>query len=189
MACLDLCRGFTLCVGFSYNGVSCELRDTASILTASTGWVTYLITQQPDLPLQDPCASSPCPATKACIRYMIPAKVPYHPEWALNFSMPGYFCSSAPLLLAQRDQGKRCQFIMHENVNLAYYDIRMVNAPFYEAFDLCSNANCTSMIIIHRGTTGFPELYFKNSAPFFGPWIDPMPVTSDIFIGWFPECA
>ncbi|XP_047741000.1 uncharacterized protein LOC108673298 [Hyalella azteca] len=51
LACLDLCRGFTLCVGFSYNGVSCELRDTASILSASTGWVTYLITQQPDLPL------------------------------------------------------------------------------------------------------------------------------------------
>ncbi|XP_047741001.1 uncharacterized protein LOC108673297 [Hyalella azteca] len=82
---------------------------------------------------------------------MIPAKVPYHPEWALNFSMPGYFCSSAPLLLAQRDQGKRCQFVMYVNKDMPNYDISSVNAPFYEAFDRCSNVNCTTINILYAG--------------------------------------
>ncbi|XP_018027868.1 uncharacterized protein LOC108683097 [Hyalella azteca] len=106
LACLDLCRSNERCVGFSYNGVSCQLRDTVSFVAASTVWVSYVITQQPDLNVLDPCASNPCPDAKVCVRYSIPAMLPYHPEYALNFSLPGYVCTSAASLLAQRDQGK-----------------------------------------------------------------------------------
>ncbi|XP_018023020.1 uncharacterized protein LOC108679023 [Hyalella azteca] len=184
LACLDLCRGFELCVAFSYDGVSCQLRGTVSIVVDSTIWVSYVITQQPDLNLlMDPCASSPCPGAKVCVRYSIPAQLPYHPEWALNFTLPGYVCTSATSLLAQRDQGKSCRFVMYWNTWMSGSDISSVTEPFYEAFDRCSNLNCTS--ICTAWGTGMPGLLFKNSAPFLGTATTVTPN----YVCWFPECA
>ncbi|XP_047741092.1 uncharacterized protein LOC125179378 [Hyalella azteca] len=146
LACLDLCRGYELCVAFSYDGVSCQLRDTVSTVVNSPVWVSYVITQQPDLNvLMDPCAGSPCPAAKVCVRYSIPAILPYHPEWALNFSLPGYVCTGATDLLAQRDQGKSCQLVSYWDTWMSGNLISSEDAPFYEAFDRCSNLDCTSL--------------------------------------------
>jgi hypothetical protein len=55
---------------------------------------------------QDPCASSPCPTNKVCVRYSAPAMLPYQPQATLNYSMPGYVCSNATAFLNQRNQGK-----------------------------------------------------------------------------------
>ncbi|XP_018017025.2 uncharacterized protein LOC108673678 [Hyalella azteca] len=176
------------CLGFSYNGGACQPMGVLTTLVAASGWTSYAITQQISPQLLNPCASSPCPPTKVCVKYSPPANVPFHPEAALNFSMSGFVCTNATSLLDQRNQNKSCKLVAHWYTDLQYFDI---GVPEYlsisEAFDRCSLLNCVSFVGVFYAS-GTTKGIFKSTAPLMGAASKPYP-TPPTVISWFPECA
>ncbi|XP_047500841.1 uncharacterized protein LOC125046886 [Penaeus chinensis] len=192
--CAAYCRLKPTCVSFNYNagGASvCELLTSAAVrdseLSADSGWTYYQQRYPKWQRIQDPCASSPCPADSVCVSYEQPIYQKF--KYDLDF----YMCSRHAWLLGERDAGRtNCKHIMDYGKD--YYIQNMpgwtaVQKPFEVAFQNCLNVGCRGLLCVNI-EFGTDVCYMKDWSNEPGVLL-PMQFTfnpSDPWVFWYPEC-